>query len=133
MNDKEVLTFAGPFFSRKELECKCGCGTLPKPSLMIDLRHARDLLGPLTLKSCARCAAHDAKVGHTTLHHPHVDGLAVDIKCSGALVGKLDNYFKSLGYTGFGYAQRLDSDPETRYIHVDKCLWRDDLTIWSYP
>jgi len=130
MTDKEIVTFAGPHFSRRELECRCGCGALPKTTLMIDLRKARELLGPLVIKSCARCLEHDNKVGHTTQHHPHVDGLAVDIRCFGELAGELDNFFKSLGYTGFGYSQKGDID--RRFIHFDKCPWRSFLTIWSY-
>ena len=71
-------------FSRKEFECKCGCGLCnPSPRLVQALQKLRDLIGrPITITSAHRCPKHNAKVGGVP-NSQHVQGIAVDIQVKG--------------------------------------------------
>lgn len=76
------------YFSKKELECKCGCGIANIDDKMLSkLNMLRHLIGkPLTLNSACRCSQHNKNVGgvSTSLHITTQEkaGTAVDIRCS---------------------------------------------------
>ena len=82
----------GQFFSREELQCRCGeCGYLCKmdETFMMYLEELREKFSkPLYLSSGFRCPAHNRKVSSSgSPNGPHTTGKAVDI-----LIAKQDGY-----------------------------------------
>ena len=74
----------GQFFSREELQCRCGeCGYLCKmdEAFMMYLEELREKFSkPLYLSSGFRCPAHNRKVSSSgSPNGPHTTGKAVDI------------------------------------------------------
>lgn len=75
------------YFSKKELECKCGCGIANIDDILLSkLNMLRHLIGkPLILNSACRCPSHNKSVGGvaTSLHVTTADkaGTAIDIRC----------------------------------------------------
>lgn len=69
-------------FSTSELACRCGCGLCnAKPELLILAEQVRSILAvPMTVTSCCRCAARNAKVGGEPKSR-HLYGEAMDFKC----------------------------------------------------
>jgi len=123
------------FFSRGELECRCGCGGVPKEELINKLEALRGFLKfPLIVSSGYRCSEYNKKVSTTGENGPHVVGLAVDIKIFGARAFELISLARSFGFTGIGISQK--GDIEKRFIHIDCVPIGDDKiprpTIWSY-
>lgn len=110
-------------FTRKELDCRCGCGFGPQPELIQALQQLRDKLGfPLHINSCARCEKHNKKIGGSP-NSQHVKGLAVDISTiclSGAQISNLRAFASELGFRGIG---RYD-----RFLHIDL---RPSEAIWD--
>lgn len=51
-----------PHFRRDELWCPCGCGMLPFRGAVLELEHARSVLGdvPVFVNSAARCPDYNA-------------------------------------------------------------------------
>ena len=68
-------------FTKKELECKCGCGACDMQSdFMRRLKYARRIADiPFVILSGYRCEAHNAAVGGVD-SSSHVRGYAGDIK-----------------------------------------------------
>lgn len=120
-------------FSRKELECKCGCGKMEMDSdFMHDIQRIRDRLGfPFVVTSAYRCEAHDRSVGGSSSpgHGPHTTGRAIDIAIRGANAWKLLQAAAGDFFRGIGVNQRGDR----RFIHIDDI--KDDTkrpALWSY-
>jgi len=123
------------FFSREEVECRCGCGGVPKKELMNKLETLREYVKfPLIVSSGCRCPDYNKKVSTTGDSGPHVLGLAVDIKIHGARAFELVSLARSFGFTGIGISQK--GEMEKRFIHLDCVPVGDDKiprpTIWSY-
>ncbi len=74
-------------FSKKELECKCGCGKcVMNPLLLSSLQLLRDKIGkPIKITSGYRCSTHNAKVGGA-VSSQHLQGNAVDISIDGMTI-----------------------------------------------
>lgn len=79
-----TATHYSPHFSRRELECKCGCMT-PQGvvhNLAALAEHLEDLRArvgtPLIIFSGYRCPQHNAAVGGASMSQ-HVQGLAADV------------------------------------------------------
>jgi len=71
------------YFTKEELSCGCGCGLYnitPEVEDILD-RIRGTLDRPVYINSGSRCAPHNAKEGGK-LSSSHLEGLAVDIKCS---------------------------------------------------
>jgi uncharacterized protein YcbK (DUF882 family) len=126
----EVNTFAGPNFTRHELECKCGCGAVPSSVLMMKLRELRERLGkPILITSAMRCPEHNERVAHTGENGPHTTGLAVDIACDGKTAFDIIGIAIELDVCGIGVSLHGAS----KFLHLDWCgapLPRP--MVWSY-
>ena len=126
----EIRTFAGPHFSRKELECKCGCGAIPTTVLMAKLRELRERLErPILITSAMRCPEHNEKVAHTGKDGPHTTGLAVDIATDGKTAFDVIGIALELDVQGIG----VSLAGINKFLHLDWCsspLPRP--RVWSY-
>lgn len=77
------------WFSRAELQCKCGCGTYNVAAALLDLADfVRDAVGyPLKVRSCCRCVARNTEAGgaKTSSHLTAADkpALAIDLETIG--------------------------------------------------
>ena len=80
---REWLRRNSRHFSAKELECKCGCGSLViDTDLITKLEQLRVQRGkPVAINSGTRCPAHNAAEGGKTVSE-HLSGQAVDIAAS---------------------------------------------------
>ena len=98
----EMIT---PHFSRAELECHCGCGTMEMAASTLErLEAARLIYGkPITLASAYRCAKHNEAVGGKS-GSPHLTGHAVDPvrPVGGASLMTMIDAFWAAGFHGFG-------------------------------
>jgi len=68
-------------FSRKEFECKCGCGFAAMDSELLEvLEDVREHFGsPIIITSGCRCPSHNAQVGGMP-NSFHTKGMACDFK-----------------------------------------------------
>lgn len=110
-------------FSRKELDCNCGCGMIPQQSTIDSLQALRQLWGkPLKITSAARCKTYNAKIGGAP-NSQHVLGKAVDVEMPIEDRWAFVRMAMSLSWTGIGIANS--------FIHLDR---RDGMQarIWKY-
>lgn len=122
-----------PYFTKLEMQCKDGCGTLPTPNFMRKLNTLREVANfPFRVSSCARCAAHNTAVGGGR-NSPHVLRRGIDILISGEKAFILVKLAIHHGFTGIGISQK--GEISKRFIHLDD-LESDSLhprpLIWSY-
>jgi uncharacterized protein YcbK (DUF882 family) len=122
------------FFSKHELECKCGCGKgYMLPDFLTFLDAVRDEFGsPIILVSAYRCALHNAECGGVP-HSLHMRGMAVDISAPpGKYLFPLVSLLIKYGATGIGF--NLKGNVAGRFIHVEKNpeLTNPPRTMWSY-
>lgn len=69
-----------PHFTRRELECHCGCGLCnPTDELLSLAEKVRHVLAdvPMVVNSCCRCKAHNTRVGGSPTSK-HLTGRALD-------------------------------------------------------
>ena len=100
------------FFSRSEMQCRCGCGKCNMDkSFLWKLDLARDLANtPFNITSGVRCQRHNKEVGSTSRNH--VEGHAADISAtSGPERGKILKGLYKAGFTRVGI--------HDKFIHVD--------------
>lgn len=122
------------YFTREELQCKCGCKQMKLSSQFIDkLDKLRESVGfPLTVTSGYRCPEHNAKVSSTGRTGPHTRE-ACDFGVSGSKAYAVLSAALQLGFKGIGVAQK--GPVGSRFIHVDD-LPNDATTprpyVWSY-
>lgn len=105
------------YFSKKELECKCGCGFCAvDPDLLIHLDTIRERMAqPLKVNSCCRCEAYNKKIGGE-LNSAHTRGKAADI----AMPGSVFRYvFLSMAYRLF---RRVGIYKNFCHVDVDTSL-----------
>ncbi len=115
-------------FSKKELQCKCGCGRCDIDLELLDaLQDLRDRLGfPLLITSGYRCAKYNAKVGGSP-NSRHMTGEAVDIAINTKIMNPikvralLSEILKDDRLGGIGVANA--------FIHIDT---RKIPEIWAY-
>jgi len=114
-------------FSKKEFECKCGCGHNNINTRLINkLQRARtDLNKPIEISSGCRCNNHNSRIGGFK-NSTHLDGLAVDIICSKSkkrleLLTVLMRYFNRIGVSN-------------QFIHVDIGIGIEEPqdVLWIY-
>lgn len=110
-------------FSKKELECQCGCGMVPNQLLIDRLQQLRDVLGrPLKINSAARCAKHNSVIGGAKASK-HVLGEAVDIGITSGNEGyTIVKEAMKLGFNGIGVAKT--------FIHLDVRTGTE--VLWLY-
>lgn len=118
------MTQVSKNFTAAELECKCGCGMLPKAELISRLQALRDIWGkPMTITSGARCKNHNTKVGGAPASK-HVEGIAVDVACTNGMERyKLLRLAYHVGFTGIGL--------HPQFLHLDIRLGNEAVT-WFY-
>ena len=102
-----------PNFAKKELVCKCGCGSLYiDPESMDALQDLRTLWGkPLTITSAHRCVQHNASVGGAK-HSQHLK-LAFDLAMPRTMQEEFVALAEGVGFTGIG------TYPKHGFVHLD--------------
>lgn len=99
------------YFTKQEMECKCGCGMLPTPQFMGRLETLRIRYGkPIQITSGARCPVYNVKVGGSA-NSKHTIGEAADILCDSHSKYILTKLAIELGFGGIGIAKT--------FIHLD--------------
>jgi len=95
-------------FSRKEFECKCGCGGyVENIALLIVLEDIRRQFGKsVTINSSTRCSKHNTEVGGAD-YSKHLSGHAADIVVK-------------------------DTSPNAVYVYLNNCAYSDLIGIGSY-
>lgn len=107
-----------PYFTKLEMQCRCGCGALPMVKFMRKLDTIRGLAGfPFIVSSGARCAAYNATVSGSAKDSPHTWLRAADILIAGEKAYILVKLAISHGFTGIGVSQT--GDVRKRFIHLD--------------
>ena len=116
-----------PYFSRAELQCRCGCGRARMgDGFMRKLVALREAAGfPFIVTSAYRCPEHNARVSSTGERGPHVTGRAIDIAVSHERALWVVSHAVEHGFTGVGVNQK--GAVNFRFIHLD------DLTAPDYP
>lgn len=122
-----------PHFSASEVECKCGCGMLPRMDFMEKVETLRILYGKtLKVTSAARCPEYNAKVSGTGRTGPHTTGRAIDFGVERGDAYKLLALALSMPhFTGIGVNQKGPS----RFLHLDdlpNAEGQPRPTCWSY-
>jgi uncharacterized protein YcbK (DUF882 family) len=114
------------YFSRWELECKCGCGLMNiDPELLGLLDRLREKLDrPLSISSGSRCPAHNLHEGGKK-NSAHLTGLAADLKVNGSRERfEILRALSSCGVTRIGIAKT--------FIHVDIDASKPQEVVWLY-
>lgn len=120
------------YFTKEELECKCGCGGLPENSFIEKLEALRVLFGPMNVTSGYRCPDYNAKVSSTGKNGPHTTGRAVDIQVSHAKAYELVRLaIQNDDFRGIGLQQK----GQGRFVHLDDLPNKEGQprpTVWTY-
>lgn len=123
-----------PYFTKKELQCRCGCGGLPTDNfvrLMVTLRFESGF--PWIIASGFRCPNYNSQVAESGLNGPHTMGLACDVRCYGQRAIIILQLALRHGVAGIGVSQK--GEHGKRYLHLD-CVKNDERHprpyIWSY-
>jgi zinc D-Ala-D-Ala carboxypeptidase len=121
-----------PHFSRSEVECRCGCGMLPKQDFMDKVEALRVAYGkPLAVTSAARCPNHNARVSATGRTGPHTTGRAIDLAVDRGNAYRLLRMALEAGFSGLGFQQKGAG----RFLHLDdlpNAPGQPRPTVWSY-
>lgn len=112
-------------FTKKEFECKCGCGfDNHSPKLVEALEALRELIGqPIIINCACRCPKHNADVGGVKNSY-HIQGIAADIKVKNMSPLKLKTYAEKVNDFKNGGIGLYDS-----FLHVDV---RPKKARWDY-
>lgn len=112
-----------PHFTRREMQCPCGCALAPTQAFMDRLEALRVALGrPLHVNSGARCPKHNALVKGAANSY-HIQGIAADVAClTGELRYDLMREALRLGFMGIGV--------NATFVHLDIRPGRP--TMWLY-
>lgn len=121
-----------PSFSRKEVACKCGCGTaLMDEDFMWRVQELRDTYGkPMRITSGYRCPNHPIEAAKSK-PGAHASGRAVDVAVSHNEAYILLRLAVRMGFSGIGVQQKGDG----RFLHLDDLETKDGFmrpTVWSY-
>jgi zinc D-Ala-D-Ala carboxypeptidase len=125
-----------PYFTKKELACKCGCGGLPEREFVERLVVLRRKCGfAFIVTSGYRCPKHNYAVTKnksqgTGWSGPHTMGRAVDLAVYGEKVFTIIKEAVKLGFTGIGLNQK--GTYSERYIHLDDLDGDGRPTVWTY-
>ncbi len=102
------------FFSRKEFECKCGCGfDTVDAELLNVVSDVREHFGePVTINSAARCVQHNKNIGgHKNSYHLY--GQACDIIVNNVDPVAVQNYLK------MNYPNSYGIGSYSTFTHID--------------
>lgn len=121
-----------PHFPDAELECKCGCGMLPKQDFMDKIEGLRVAYGrPLIVSSAARCPTYNDKVSGTGRTGPHTTGRSIDFAVDRKAAWELLGLAMEFGFSGIGVNQKGGK----RFLHLDDlpdAPGQPRPTVWSY-
>lgn len=131
--------YVSAHFLVTDLQCHCGCGTMPHEDFIHKLEALRVVVGhPMVILSGARCAKHNKAVSTTGDTGPHVPDPtkpecgAVDFLCWGTTTLDFLRQGPDLGWHGYGLMQHGPSGK--RWMHMDN--WPATLKprpgIWTY-
>ena len=100
-------------FSRKEIECSCGCGGVIEDEVFLNnLQRLRGIYGrPMILTSAYRCPEYNASVSTTGLNGPHTQA-AVDVRVFGEEAYRLLWMQLVKGLQGLAYSRRVGGLPD---------------------
>tara|TARA_R110001599_G_scaffold291913_1_gene495539 strand:- start:234 stop:605 length:372 start_codon:yes stop_codon:yes gene_type:complete len=118
------------YFSKAELQCKCGCEQAPMdPQFLMMLDELRSKLNkPLRVSSGFRCPSHNSKVSGTGETGPHTTGKAIDLAVDRSFAYETLRASMAMGFTGIGVKQKGGG----RFLHLDTITEGLRPTIWSY-
>ena len=121
---------ASKYFSKAELQCKCGCEAAPMDAtFLIMLDELRAIFGkPLLVSSGYRCPAHNSRVSSTGVTGPHTSGQAIDLKVDRGAAHQLLKIAMDMNFSGIGINQKGNG----RFIHLDTLTTGLRPTVWSY-
>jgi uncharacterized protein YcbK (DUF882 family) len=110
------------YITKKEVQCKCGCGEMPKLKFVLKIYAARIIAGvPFVFTSFMRCKKYNEKIGGAK-NSAHIDGLACDIYCVDSV--QRFKIMRALMAVGFQLIEVAD-----QHIHVDDKIRSDDQRI----
>ncbi len=114
-------------FKRYEFVCKCGCGEDYMDNIFLSKldKIRTELKQKMVLSSGYRCKYHNTKIGGSS-NSKHMQGLAVDVLCSGAKAYKIMELAIKQGLT-IGVSQK--GDWNKRFLHLDM---RKLKKVYSY-
>lgn len=119
-------------FSAWEFECKCGCGTKAMSQEFLDrLQSLRDDYGKaITVRSGARCAEHNARVGGKpdSEHLPDPvtgESEGADLEYSGSRDRQTMNLTSHLNFRRIGIAES--------FFHIGSRASKAQDVTWLYP
>lgn len=117
------MSIVAKYFTPKELECKCGCGGLPKQEFVSRLDKLREKYGkPMKVSSGYRCPAHNKAVGGSP-NSRHMTGEAADILLDSAESYKVAKLAYEMGFGGIGVAKT--------FLHLDIREPKEGR-LWTY-
>ena len=113
-------------FSKSELQCRCGCGSLfVRPALLDALETVREFAGvPLVITSGYRCPEHNAAAGGKP-DSAHLTGEAADI----FIPGNKDRFRILQAVFQYG-PSRVGIGRD--FIHIDVSSTLPQETCWGY-
>jgi len=122
-------------FTRKELECHCGCGRMEMDfEFMQRLESLRNIYGkPINVTSGFRCPNYNAQLSTTGFSGPHTTGKAVDVAVFGEDAHQLMAFAVHHNFAGFGIGQK--GPLGKRFLHLDVLQngpGRPRPRVWSY-
>jgi len=114
------------YFTRKELECKCGCELYNVTDEFLEkLNQARSIAGvPFKVNSCCRCAQHNKDEGGSETSS-HLSGVAVDLSSFNSR-----ERFKILEGAILAEFTRIGLGED--FIHLDIDSTKDQEVAWLY-
>jgi len=113
------------YFFLEELECSCGCGTMPTDSAIDGLTALRRLYGAIAVTSGARCKVHNKEVGGADSSRHFINRDAFDVKIKSHKDIPRFIYLSWIcGFRGFGII-----DFKNAILHIDM---RENSTMWQY-
>lgn len=123
-----------PYFTRKEMSCRCGCQGVPPDSFMKRLVKVRVEYGiPMIISSAYRCPEYNDLVSESGFNGPHTRG-AIDTLVYRERALKLIQIAVKHGFTGIGVSQK--GPLNQRFIHLDDIasyvVGFIRPNIWSY-
>lgn len=125
-------TWPYKYFTREELECKCGCKGIPEWDFISKLDELRDSVGfPLPVTSAYRCPEWNNRVSRSGTTGPHTTGRAVDIAVNRGQAFYLIEQAIDSGFTGIGLQQK----GQGRFVHLDdlpNAEGQPRPTVWTY-
>jgi len=121
------------YFSRQELQCKCGCETLVfDVAFHQTLNKIRQDFGaPMIITSGYRCPNHPIEADRIAAGKPtgaHGLGVAVDVSVAYGQAYKLVRVAMEHGIERIGVNQKGDG----RFIHLDVSKQHASPSMWSY-